>query len=236
MNLADAILVVMEKAAPPGKSSWSVEPVPVTECASTQKVCPGAKWSSFYSGWVRKESVEHARARYARMARVLAQVLEGSKNPIEEASRVLGAAINESGFREDIEFGRGKNGKPSDDGGEGRGPSGEVCVMQILPSMAHHFGGAEALLGDSDEALTRCFTAGLEQLRHASHFCTENRRTLGRIKVGQRFATYSMYGTGNSCTSGNHGKTQRRVDTSNWVTVLLRSELAKQDDTEVAAK
>lgn len=230
MNLAEALLIAMEKLAPPGNSVFSVEVVAATECPHRQMKCPDAHWSSFYNAWVRKESKKAAHARYRHMAERLAHVLEGSKDPVGEAGRVLGFSINESGFREDVEFGRVSTKQEEKLGllGAGRGPSGEVCVMQILPSMAKKYGTPESFLGDSDEALDRCFQAGLDQIRYADRMCASERsRKIGPMTMGKLFAVASRYGTGVSCTSGNHGKTQRRVNTVEWVTVLIRSTLPK---------
>lgn len=220
MTLAEAILVAMELAVPVGRSAWSVEPVPVTECAPEATACPGAKRSSFYGGWVRKESAEAGRARYAKLAAALAAE---AKSP-EEAALAVGVAVNESGLREDVMMGRGRSGKPSDDGGQGRGPGNEACVMQILPSMAKAFGGPQALLGDSDEALRRCFRAGLEQLRWARSMCPLRLRG---PHISPLWATVARYGTGHSCTSPNQGKTARRVRTAEWMTVVIRQQMAK---------
>lgn len=238
--LAAAIVVAMTKASPPGKSGWSVEPVPVAECSPAAPECPHAKRSTFYGGWVRRETAATARARYARMADALALELADSPDPAGEAGLVVGVAVNESGLREDVEFGRGrnvnglgKNGRAvrrdnqDDAGGQGRGPSGEVCVMQILPSMARKYGGTEALVGDSENALRRCFRAGIAQLRFARAMCTTKKRSFGGRDVGRLYATVARYGTGFSCTSSNDGKTERRVKTAEWVTIVIRNELAR---------
>jgi hypothetical protein len=238
-TLAAAILVAMEKAAPCGRSNWSVEPVPAAECAATSASCPHAKRSSFYGGWVRKEGVAACTARRAQIASRLAHVLDASERPVEEAAEIVGIAINESGLREDVQMGRGRSEriKPTDPqyddaGGQGRGPANEACLMQVIPSMAKAYGGAEALLGASDEALDRCFRAGLSQLRWARAMCSTKARTRvlptgAREDVGVLFATISRYGTGTSCLSDNMGKTSRRVKTVKWMTVIIKAELRK---------
>jgi hypothetical protein len=239
MNLSEAILVAMEKAAPPGKSGWSVEKVPVVECVADKLVpCVHAKWSSFYGTWVRTESKAAAVARYRKVAESLAAELEGSSDPAGEAGRVVGIAVNESGFREDIQFGRGRSGRTKktdkqydDADGQGRGPSNEACLMQILPSMATKYGGPEKLLGDSDEALRLCFRAGLGQLRYSKVMCPTSKRTYpgptGPVVVSELYATVAHYGTGSSCTSANDGKTEKRVHTVEWVTVVIRNAMSK---------
>lgn len=225
-----ALVLAMEKAAPCGRSAWSVEPVPVAECAPDAAACAGAKRSSFYRGWVRKESAATCKVRRDKMAHALA--LE-ARDAIE-AGLVLGIAVNESGLREDVMMGRGRSGRTKrtdkqydDAGGQGRGPSNEACVMQIIPSMAREYGGAEALLGDSEGALRLCFRAGIAQLRYSRAMCSVRHRirvlpTGEREDVGPLFATISRYGTGHSCTSENDGKTARRVKTVRWMTAVIQ--------------
>jgi hypothetical protein len=237
--LAAAILVAMERAVPPGRSAFSVEPVPAAECAPAAASCPNARRSHFYGGWVRQESAETGRHRYSAKAHALALELADSKRPIEEAGLVLGIEVNESGLREDVQMGRGRSGhtKPTDRqfddaGGQGRGPANEACGMQILPSMATPYGGPTALLGWSPEALRNCYRAALDQLRHARAMCAPKMRTRllptgAREDVGPLFATVSMYGVGNSCTSSNAGKTERRVNTVRWVTAVIEHEMRK---------
>jgi hypothetical protein len=80
--------------------------------------------------------------------------------------------------------GRGWSGRPSDDGGEGRGPANEACVMQIHPKM----GGNEKLLGLDDESVARCFTRALEMIDDSERHCG---RSFERI--------VSYYATGTYC-------------------------------------
>jgi hypothetical protein len=228
VNLAAAILVAMKLAVPCGNSAWSVEPVPAAECAADAKECPGAKRSSFYRGWVRKESATACEARYSKAAHALASELQGSERAVQEAGLVIGIAVNESGLREDVMVGRGRSGKPSDDGGQGRGPANEACLMQIIPSMAKGYGGADTLVGDSPEALRRCFRAALDQLRWARGMCPRKSRLVGPgVDVGIMFATIARYGTGLSCISANVGKTARREKTALWMTAVIDREMRK---------
>lgn len=210
-----------------------MEPVDGGACLRPDDGCDpvGAKWSSFYGTWVRQESPEAGRRRYAQIAGRMAFVLKDSPDPVREAGELVGIAANESGFREDAEFGRGRSGRTrktdpqfDDAGGQGRGPSNEVCLMQILPSMAESYGGAEKLLGESDDALDRCFRAALDQVRYARARCLEPKRREGHSLA---WATAAYYGTGNSCTSPNGGKTGRRAHTIAWVTEVIRAELSK---------
>ena len=225
----------MKLANPPGNSVWSVERVPVQECAPEAPVCPGAWKSKFYDGWVKRESAATAEARYAREARALALELEGSRNLVWEAGRVLGALVNESGNREDVVMGRVSTKDEQKAGlrGAGLGPSGEVCVMQILPSMAQKFGGPKALLGDSEEALRLCFRAGLEQLRRGDTWCGKQKRLVqtpsGPKDVGRLWASFALYGTGNSCTSQNDGKTEKRANTARWMMEVINANYTKPE-------
>jgi hypothetical protein len=136
------------------------------------------------------------------------------------------AAIPESGLREDVQMGRGAAKKPSDDGGRGRGPSLEVCFLQLHPREAwRHMDVdpvltpraksgdrsaqnelAERLLGDSPEAMRHCFRAGMRALLVSREHCS-----WAAPKEDWDYAMYSMYGTGASCVSGNNGKTMKRV-------------------------
>jgi hypothetical protein len=238
MILADAIFSLMLLAAPPGKSAWSVEVVPITECAADAQACPGARRSSFYGSWVRKESREHATKRYRVMATALADELAESPDPANWAGMMIALAVNESGLREDVMVGRGRSGrtKPNDKqyddaGGQGRGPGNEVCVMQILPSMAQKYGGPDALLGGTPEALRLCFRAAIDQLRWARSRCSSVKsRTIGKnFTMSTMYAPLAMYGTGNSCTSSNGGKTDKRHQTALWCSAEI-ARLLKVDD------
>jgi hypothetical protein len=102
----------------------------------------------------------------------------------------LTALILESGAREDVQVGRGRYRKPVD-GGQGRGPGNEGCLMQIIPSMAPRFAtwlspeerkealesrdGREAvmqsLVGRDQASLERCFEVGLRMLAGSRMRC-----------------------------------------------------------------
>jgi hypothetical protein len=114
----------------------------------------------------------------------------------------LTVILHESGLREDVMFGY----PPL-----GRGPRGEACLMQVAPDQAARVApwlGAEAreaalsrpkerealakqLLGDSPQALERCFEVGLRLLARARRSCEHS----GRWDLGM----FAMYGTGASC-------------------------------------
>lgn len=263
------LFLLMVEARLPGDTHFSV--VPVAECQGAE-VCEGAQLSSFYGTWVRQETVEQGKARYRLLAttqeRAIEQVLcvrlDGTPipdclpepvaldrktkkllfGPLTAVALELGAAIPESGLREDVQMGRGfarkcpKGGPssiegvcgPSDDGGLGRGPGGEACVMQIHPSVGWQFVDGDArvlarakagdvaareelmqsLLGDDPENLTRCWRTGLRMMLHAKSHCDWWQSQSKMAKVEPWFAVYSLYGTGNSCISANQGKTTYR--------------------------
>jgi hypothetical protein len=136
--------------------------------------------------------------------------------------------IMESGLREDVMVGRGWAKKPSNDGGRGRGPSGEVCLVQAHPSelwrwtktvnqQAAHDKAlreviAQSLLGADN--LQDCIGVGLRMMMHSKKYCTWQTNfypDLRGAKIDWDFAMFSLYGTGNSCVDHNNGKTMARV-------------------------
>jgi len=265
------LFLVMVEARPPGDTHFSV--APVADCLGAE-VCEGAEHSPFYGTWVRQETSEQGKARYRLLAatqeRAIEQVLcvrlDGTQiegclpepvaldrktkkllfGPQTAVALALGAAVPESGLREDVQMGRGFARKcppggprsiegvcgPSADGGMGRGPGGEACVMQILPSSVALFtdgdprliarakaGNAAAreallqtLLGDDPENLARCWRTGLRMLLHAKSYCDWWQSRSKLAKVDPYFAAYSIYGTGTSCISANQGKTTYRYE------------------------
>ena len=248
VSLLFALLV---QHAPPGQTAFSVEVA--NECVK-QETCEGARWSDFYSTWTRKESAEHGAKRYETIATTLVDTArellcrapddsplpdcvaaKGVFDPQTKRARwdvttlsVAGAAVAmlESGYREDVQVGRGSARKPSQDGGRGRGPGGEGCLIQAHPQSAWRFSDApaelkqkaekgdkeartlivESLLGIDPESLKRCWRTGLRMLIHSRAYCA-----WASPKTDWDFATYSMYGTGTSCTSPNDGKTTMRT-------------------------
>jgi len=138
----------------------------------------------------------------------------------------LGSLIPESGSREDVEVGRGRYKHPVD-GGQGRGPAGEVGLMQINPVIAWAFSPsasdedrklaahgdraareriAAALLGRDDFALEAMFETGMTMLAHSREWCEE-----GNPTKQWAYRMFSYQGTGTSCDSANDGKTNVRV-------------------------
>jgi len=248
VSLLFALLV---QHAPPGQTAFSVELA--SDCIKKES-CEGARWSDFYSAWTRKESAEHGAKRYETIATALVDTAREllcrnaddsaipdcvvAKGVIDRQSKrarwdvttlsVAGAAVAmlESGYREDVQVGRGSARKPSSDGGRGRGPGGEGCLIQAHPQSAWRFSDAstelkqraekgdkeargeivQALLGSDPESLKRCWRIGLKMLIHSRAYCA-----WASPETDWDFATYSMYGTGTSCSSPNDGKTAMRT-------------------------
>jgi len=258
----------MLEMRPPGDTHFSVVPVP--ECDGAE-VCEGARRSTFYRSWVRQETYEQGKQRYRTLAaeqeRAIEQILcvrlDGEKipdclpepvaldkktkkllfGPQTAVAAMLGAAIAESGLREDVQTGRGfakacsKGGPrsiegvcgPADDGGMGRGPGGEACVMQPHPSIAWRFADgdpallararsgdklareevARTLVGLDGASVARCWRAGLRMLLHSYAHCGWS-LARGKLREDPWYAMYSQYGTGSSCTASNNGKTLYR--------------------------
>lgn len=255
MNLPDLLLALMTKNAPPGYTVFSV--APVADCAPFAESCDDARWSDLY-GWVRKENAAQAVTRYRVIATALADEARallcvdadgvrvdrcvpdrGATGPKRAWSWTvrsltlagLAAAQLESGFREDVHAGRGRAKHPSEDGGQGRGPSGEACLIQAHPVSAWRFADttpelkaraeqgdvaareeiARSLVGTDYESTRRCWRVGLRMLMHARRHC-EWLRTVEPTSVAKdwTFAMFSLYGTGTSCIASNDGKTARR--------------------------
>jgi len=237
------------EAAPVG---WSVEPILASECAIDAQECRSKprdrrgkklwpRWSSFYGSWVQKESVAACEARYLTQARALTKELAGEDRPAVLAGYALGLSINESGFREDVQVGRGRSEriKPTDKqyddaGGQGRGPSNEACWMQILPSMSKKYGGPEALLGLDEEPLRRCWRAGLDQVVAYRRACASPaRRRLPPDPTG-KMATASLaqgvaslYATGLSCSMTGR-EIERRGRTIERAVAMVGYSMRKQ--------
>jgi hypothetical protein len=171
---------------------------------------------------VKSESRETALLRYAKIARAIADSAnrlvrcldaEGNKletctpEPWPDSPHLLGlatlaVALHESGLREDIQFGV----KPL-----GRGPAGEVCLVQVAPEQAPKFASwlspdgkqrileskeeretfAQSMLGDSPEALSRCFEIGMRMLIRSRTACAR--------KTRWEHGMFAMYGSGAHC-------------------------------------
>ncbi len=124
--------------------------------------------------------------------------------PDSERSLALSAltvALYESSLREDIQSGRK------------RGAAGEACLVQVMPEQAPKFASwlpreerqrlaadpkareafLETLLGDSPQALSRCFELGMRMLAQARASCAGS-------AAGWEAGMFSLYGTGRTCS------------------------------------
>jgi hypothetical protein len=128
------------------------------------------------------------------------------------ALAALTVAIHESSLREDVQFGRK------------RGSAGESCLIQVMPSQAPRHASwldeaereriakdahareafAKTLLGDSPEALSRCFEIGMRMLAQSRSSCSKSSR-------GWVFGMFSMYGTGTTCSAPRIAETRTRM-------------------------
>jgi hypothetical protein len=250
--LAEILYGMMVVHTPPGYSRFSV--AVAEDCAAQPEVaCEGGIWSTFYGTWVRKETREQGQERYKVIAaslvhtaeRLLCRTEDGHK--IKDCKPAPGAVVNkvpwdvltlsvgglavatiESGFREDVQVGRGWSKKASDDGGMGRGGGQEGCFVQAHPVAAWEYvddadpelvarakvgdGAAReqivrSLLGSDEAALGRCWTVGLKMLMHARAHCAWD-----SPETPWDWSTVALFGTGNSCTSPNQGKTAVRTE------------------------
>jgi hypothetical protein len=222
MSLADLVLAALLKHAPPGQTAFSVEPATV------------GTFSSFYGSPVQRETEHTGHARYAVIARELVEAADdiltrekpdGSKlwKRVDLVAAAAGFAVLESGLREDVQVGRGSARKADDVGGRGRGPGGEACLMQVHPAVFAMFapGGAESLLGTDPEHVRECFRAGMRMLVRARAFCSTD-ASAKLPGYDWAWATASMFTTGNSCTSSNHGKTLPRARLARRIAAELR--------------
>jgi hypothetical protein len=206
--------VMAECGTDPTRASCALEPV----CADDAPACRPPKWSSVRGAWVRMESRPAAIRRYARMASVLAGTAQrlmacgraGSCAPLgwsgtekTLALATLTVAFHESGLREDVQSGH----PPL-----GRGPAGEACLVQVGLTQAPLYATwlaqedreaianspkrreelAKSLLGDSEQALGRCFEVGMRMLSRARAAC-------GKAGVPWDKGMFSMYGSGKTC-------------------------------------
>lgn len=204
--------------------------VPV--CDKPVLSCRPPKWSSALGAWVRYESRETGVLRYRTIAEAIAQTatqltdcirkgdpacagIQWSDGPRSLAVAALTVAIFESSLREDIQFGRK------------RGAAGESCLIQVMPSQAPRHASwlgeaereriardpeareafAKSLLGDSPQALSRCFEIGMRMLAQSRSACSKSPR-------GWPFGMFSMYGTGATCSAPFIANTRARMYTT----------------------
>lgn len=210
------------------------------EQKSQSSECSDYQWSTFYNSYVQKETKEDGRERYTVIIDTLitqAQeklCLDNDLNTIPDCKRspifkgwkfielvsIEGAAmIAESGLREDVEVGRGRSGhtKPTDPladdaGGQGIGPGGEVCLVQVHPSVLVRFHlDPQSFLGANGEALSNCLGFGMDMFGRARGMCAYQATKTPDLEHDLVFETFSAYGTGSTCQSGNNGKTAYRT-------------------------
>lgn len=239
-QIATAILAFYTAHANPGGSVYSFEALdacgkdpkaaacalkPV--CEQPSLVCAAPRWSAVRDAWVRVESRDAALERYRGIAESLERVAtrlvdcklpdgsvdfdcqpagwpRGKGRAQQLAFAAATVALWESGLREDIE-----RGLPP----MGRGPAGEVCVLQIMPSQVQglaswlsprertralkreeHEALALTLVGTEPAALDRCVEAGMRNLARARATCSGK-------GVAWDYGMFSAYGTGSKCTS-----------------------------------
>jgi hypothetical protein len=232
--IEQALLEVIQLHVDAGHTKFSVAP-----CDT------GGVYSSFYKTTVCREREEAALERYRGISAEIAAVANelfcrtpaGAElagcvkdkrvdrwgSPVTLAAMSLSVAIPESGLREDVQTGRGRAGKPDDAGGQGRGPSNEACIAQIHPERLRHYGlTADQVLGREPERLKACLRVQMQMLVQARAYCAWRAKT-----TPWEWATVAMYGSGNSCTTSNHGKTSVRVGLFRKVLPELRAKVAK---------
>ena len=234
MILQALLLQTILKVAPPGHTKFSVTPI---ECNGEE--CSNYKWSTFYNSYVEKESKEDGKTRYAVITEKvvtlaknklcldddLKTVPDCKRSPmfkgfkfVELVSIESAAMIAESGIREDVEVGRGHSGHTKqtdpltdDAGGQGIGPGGEVCLVQVHPTVLAKFNiDPKTLLGVNSEALENCFGFGMDMFARARNMCAYQASKTPELEHDWVFETFSAYGTGSTCASANNGKTAYR--------------------------
>lgn len=256
MNLFDAIMAFLAIEYHPGKSKWSMEP------------CDNGVYSSFFQTTVCQESRETALGRYERKVKAAYRVteellckdvnnkkVEGCTPYINKKNApkwtfgellMLGLSVSgpESGYREDVDNGRGyakdctphrkTECGPDDVGGRGRGPARESCGMQIHPDSVGRFSDytLEELLGTTDEAYEKCFRVGFRMLLRTRAYCEWNNRVnlskdFLRFNGDWIYQTVSLYGTGTDCYFYG-GKTAVRVNAFNKMYTTVKKELRKK--------
>lgn len=234
-----AVLSFLISHGAPGRSVYSFEPLPSCGtdsksptcqlervCGDSGPLCAAPRWSQARKAWVRVESRDTAERRWLRIleaaertATRLVDCKDVEGNVMEDCEAagwprgrgraremtlvLMTTAFWESGLREDIQAGL----PPS-----GRGPDGEVCLMQVMPEHVPTMASwlpkkerqrawnrddleqlAQTLLGDSPEALDRCFEIGARHLARSRRACSG--------KGDWAYGMWASYGTGNRCTS-----------------------------------
>ena len=189
----------MLKVATPGVTAWSRVELPgcsvqcATELEPMLGVAPALdvrRGSLLFAGWSRPESEAEGMARYALIARAIANVVAAPPAPWKHSwSRVeLGRALvtiarHESAFWRPVHA------------GALRGPAGEVCLVQVHPITAAKLGiDLESLVGVDLAATERCLRVGAELLARARLMCGAGER-------GWFPRAIAAYGSGEGCTA-----------------------------------
>ena len=250
MNLQALFLQTILTVAPPGHTKFSVSPV---ECQG--EACSKYQWSTFYNSYVKTESVEEGKLRYAIIidemidTAKLKLCMDDDLNAIPNCTRnksfkgwkfvdlisiTTASMIAESGLRKDVQDGDGWAQKASDDGGMGRGPGGEVCLVQIHPLVLAKFKvDPLSLLGV--DGLGTCFGFGMDMFARTRGMCAYKATKTPEIEHNWVFETYSLYGTGNTCVSANNGKTSYRESLYKIIASDFGSRIKKEKRKEAKA-
>lgn len=231
-----------------GSSVYSFEPRPecgvnpaaascdaaARSCAQAGPLCAAPRWSAHRGAWVVPERRAAAEARWRAVSRVLVRTAGrlvscrgedgsvdegcvpvrwgGGKGQVRELAAFAAAvSLHESGWREDVQVGA----PPM-----GRGPGGEVCLMQVMPDQVaplalwlpkaerdavdtrpEQQALAATLTGRDDAALGRCFEVGMRALARARGQCKGDA------------GTFAAYGTGGRCSAAS----------AQWVADRVRS-------------
>jgi hypothetical protein len=246
--LASTILALAIAHAQPGHSPYSLEPVP--ECGTDARhpscplepvcelpvfYCKAPRWSAPRNAWVRVESPDVAKCRYARIAQAIAATArklhecrdeQGSTLPTcapigwpgstkALALSMLTVALHESGLREDVQ-----SGLPP----LGRGPGGGACLVQVRPSQAPIHASwlssrqRESIQADRQQR-ARFVQTLLGEDPGALRRCFEiGARMLVRARLSCGASTvpwdhgmFSMYGTGTTCRNREIGRSRKRT-------------------------
>lgn len=223
--LALYVLSLLLVSFPLGRSALSLEPLPqcgqdpktlacevapvcprtMTECppvgseAALECACTIPRWLEG-AGWVRTETRDAGVKRYELVSQALADAAEhmGAGWPegsIDLARAMISTGGLSMGFKERIQI------------GAKRGPAGELCFMDLMPSTLvkvlpyeHHRARGEELAalvtGTDYTPIRRCFDAGALLL-------VRTRRLAERQCKGHpvEYSTFALYATGGSCVT-----------------------------------
>lgn len=219
--LAAYVLSLALATFPPGTSALSTEALDCAPDASASCAFEGARWEPCYEGgwrtlkddtcrpyegatvrgaWVRDESQEAGARRLELVAQAMADAAQHygagwQHGPKDLARAMLAAGGWSTGLKEGIQVGRV------------RGPAGEVCLMDLLPSTLQAVlpwdlarlppeQRVKLVVGSDYDSQRRCFDAGALLLVRARR--EAERRCKG---TPTDFATFALYATGGSCVT-----------------------------------